>query len=470
MPNIAVAPMKNWISTLSGRFIGTTVYPLWTLRSHPTYLSYRRRFERQQYMSKQSLERLQLRQLQALVHYAYRYCPYYRMRMDRLNITPLDIRDLSDMQSLPVLTKSAIQDYGTDLLSRKISENKRVPNRTGGSTGSPLHFWVDRERFDSRRASTDRHNAWAGLRPGDWYAHLWGAVLDTGGVSGVAKLGIREKLLYRSLLLNTSSITESDLQEFLALLRKYRPRHLLAYAQSAVFFAQYCQENAISDVHFDSIITTAEVLQEDQRTLLEETFSAKVFNRYGCREVSVIASECEYHTGLHVNADALYVEIEEQPGLPLGYGRVLVTDMLNRSMPLIRYEIGDVATWAEDQSCPCGRNLPLLATIEGRTTDFIYLPDGSGVSGPALTLVISSMTDIRQAQFVQKQDGSVLLYVIPRSGFSSETILSLRKRLEPYLRNQVALDIRQVNEIQKEQSGKYRFVISEQLRVLEKIS
>ena len=462
--------MKNWLSNVGSRLIGTTIYPLWTLRAHPAYLTYRSRFERQQYMSKQSLERLQLRQVQSLVLYAYRYCPYYRMQMDRLNITPLDIRALSDMKQLPVLTKQAIQDYGTDLLSRKVPENKRLPNKTGGSTGSPLQFWVDKERFDSRRASTDRHNAWAGFRPGDWYAHLWGARIDTENVGGVSRLGLRQKLLYRNLTLNTSSVSKADIDEFIVLLRKYRPRHLLAYAQSAVFFAEHCRKSEIRDIHFDSIITTAEVLRDDQKMFLEETFSGKVFNRYGCREVSVIASECEYHTGLHVNADVLYVEIEQQPGLPLGYGRILVTDMLNRSMPLIRYEIGDVSSWTEDQNCACGRKLPMLSTIEGRTTDFISLPDGRSVSGPALTLVIADMPNIRQAQFVQRSDGSLILRVVPDKEFSNETIAALQQRLTPYLRSQVPLEIQPVSKIHQEVSGKYRFVISENINVLEKCS
>jgi phenylacetate-CoA ligase len=461
--------MTNWLSDMGGRLIGNAVYPLWTMRSHPAYRSYRRQFEKQQYMGRQALEQLQLRQLRDLVDYAYRYVPYYRMKMDQRGLTPLDIREISDMCQLPVLTKRAVQDHGADLLSRKVPESKRVLNRTGGSTGSPLHFWVDKERFDSRRASTDRHNAWAGLRPGDWYAHLWGALLDTGGKPGVARLGVREKLLYRSLLLNTSSITEADLQEFLSLLRKYRPRHLLAYAQSAVYFARYCRENAVRDIHFDSIITTAEVLREDQRAQLEETFSARVFNRYGCREVSVIASECEYHTGLHVNADALYVEIEQLPGLPLGHGRVLVTDMLNRSMPLIRYEIGDVAAWAEKQNCPCGRNFPLLASVEGRTTDFLYLPDGGSISGIALALVIA-IPSVRQAQFVQQADGRIVLNVVAGNGFSDETPAVLRQRLAPYLHNQVPLEIKRVSGVRQEPSGKYRFVVSEYSRPLEKCS
>ena len=121
----------------------------------------------------------------------------------------------------------------------------------------------------------------------------------------------------------------------------------------------------------------------EQREFLEETFGGKVFNRYGCREISLLASECERHTGMHVNSDAVIVEIEPVAGMPENVGRVLVTDLLNRSMPLIRYEIGDFASWVDGPACPCGRSLPRIAQIEGRSTDFLRLPDGTLISGPA---------------------------------------------------------------------------------------
>src|SRR5262249_47435456 len=158
----------------------------------------------------------------------------------------------------------------------------------------------------------------------------------------------------------------------------------------------------------------------------------RVFNRYGCREVSVIASECDRHTGMHVNADCLLVEIVDDAGKPADAGRIIVTDLLNRSMPLIRYEIGDVGTWAQG-GCPCGRSLPRLAAVEGRTTDFLVLSDGRRISGPALTLVVADMSDVSQVQFIQRTRDHVTLRVVPGKGYSENTRAELRRRLNLYL-------------------------------------
>jgi phenylacetate-CoA ligase len=457
-----MSPMKastKLSDRLGSLLVGKFVYPLWTLRDHPAYQRYSREFERSQFLSADELESLQLSRLRRQLIHAYRNIPFYRRSMEAAGITPFEILSLSDLRVLPVLTKRDIQDHKAALLADNVPETRRVRNQTGGSTGSPLQFWVDKERFDSRRASTDRHNQWAGLRPGDWCAQLWGSRLDTGG-SILPRVTWRQQLLYRTLTLNTSLVSEADLNGYIDLLHRYRPRHLITYAQAGAMFARHCQKVGAT-VRFDSIITTAEVLQPADRAVIEETFGGRVFNRYGCRELSVIATECEHHTGMHVNADALLLEIDPMPGLPPGLGRVLVTDLLNRSMPLIRYEIGDLATWVEAGPCPCGRSLPRLARIEGRTTDFLRLPDGRLVSGPSLTLVVGDMREVRQAQFVQPSPNQVRLKVVSGDGYSADTAQELRRRLHSYFRDQVELSILLVNDIPKEPSGKYRFVKTE---------
>jgi phenylacetate-CoA ligase len=456
----ATIERTNVSDRLGSFLISKVVYPLWTKRDHPDYRRYARTFEKSQHLSASALEELQTTLLRRQLIHAYRNVPFYRRSMETAGITPFEIRSLSDLQMLPVLTKREIQDNKGALLADNVPESRRVKNQTGGSTGSPLQFWVDKERFDSRRASTDRHNAWAGLRPGDWCAQLWGSRLDTGG-STLPKVTWRQQLLYRTLTLNTSLVSETDLNAYIELLRRYRPRHLITYAQAGAMFAQYCRKVGADDIRFDSMITTAEVLSPQDRSLMEETFRGKVFNRYGCRELSVIASECEHHSGLHVNADVLLVEIEPLPGMPAGLGRVLVTDLLNRSMPLIRYEIGDLASWETAGPCACGRSLPRLARIEGRTTDFLRLPDGRMVSGPSLTLVVGDMSEIRQAQFLQPRPNQVRLKVVSGDGYSAETAKELERRLHSYFRDQVELSIQVVDDIPKEPSGKYRFVKTE---------
>jgi phenylacetate-CoA ligase len=443
--------------SLASTIIGNVIYPLWARRDHPAYARYSRYFERAQYYTAAQLEELQSTRLRQQLIHAYRNIPFYRRRMETIGITPLDIRTTADLAMLPILTKRDVQDHGPDMLAENVPLQDRTRNQTGGSTGSPLQFWVDKERFDSRRASTDRHNAWTGLYPGEWCAQLWGNRLDT-GASILPNINWKQRLLYRNLTLNTSSVSREDLNAYIEILRKYRPKFMIAYAQSAAMFAQHCREVGADDIHFDSVITTAEVLLPEKRKVIEEVFGAQVYNRYGSRETSVIASECGFHTGMHVNSDALMVEIEPTPGLPDGLGRVLVTDLLNRSMPLIRYEIGDLATWADPGPCACGRHLPRLARLEGRITDFLVLPDNRRVSGPSLTLVVSDMADIRQVQFVQLKTDQIVLKVVPGAGYGSDTVQELHRRLDPYIRGTANLSIVCVNGIPVESSGKYRFV------------
>ena len=453
-------PGQSALSTersVGSRLIGKFVYPLWTKRDHPTYQRYKDEFDRTQFLSTAQLEELQSNRLREQLIRAYRNIPFYRRRMEQIGITPLDIRKTADLAMLPILTKKDIQDHGAEMLAENIPADKRSRNQTGGSTGSPLQFWVDKERFDSRRASTDRHNAWAGLYPGDWCAQLWGNRLDT-GASILPNINWKQQFLYRQLTLNTSSISSESLDAYIEILRRYRPKFMIAYAQSAAMFASYCRKKGVTDIRFNSVITTAEVLLPEKRVVIEEVFGAQVFNRYGSRETSVIASECRCHNGMHVNGDALMVEIEPLPGLPDGLGRVLVTDMLNCSMPLIRYEIGDLAAWSDSSVCACGVIFPRLARVEGRITDFLLLPDHRKVSGPSLTLVVSDMADVRQVQFLQSRPDKITLKVVPGNGYGENTAAELRRRLDPYLRGTVDLAIVCVDSIPLEASGKYRFV------------
>ncbi len=166
-------------------------------------------------------------------------------------------------------------------------------------------------------------------------------------------------LLREPLWLDTACLTEQSLDEFHSALLRHRPRIIQAYARSAVLFARYLETRGLTPHRPRAIVTSAESLDDDDRTLLERTFGCPVFNRYGCREVSVIASECAAHTGLHVMAEGLYLEIETPtgPAKPGEVGSILVTDLLNVAMPLIRYRIGDMGSWAAGR-CSCGAACP----------------------------------------------------------------------------------------------------------------
>lgn len=444
-------PVSSWV-------IRHGVYPFWLRRNHPCYFRYARQFHKTQHFSADELHHWQSQRLREQLLHAFRNIPFYRRRFEMTGMTPLDIQTSEDLKALPVLTRTELQKHGAELLASNIPLDQRVSQQTSGAKGMPVQFWVDTERIDSRRASLDRHNAWAGLRPGTWYAHLSGSPVDA--AYGPQEIRWRDRFLDRRLTLNTSLISDEDLARFVQLLRRFRPRVLVAYAQSAVLFARYCEQNDLRDIHFRSIIVTAEMLLPGQRALLEDVFHAQVFNRYSSKEFSVIASDCPELTGMHLNADALIVEVEPSARHADGTGRVLVTDLLNRAMPLIRYEVGDIATALEATPCPCGRVFPRIANLRGRVTDFLVTPDHYRISGVPLASIAADLPQVRQVQLLQTEPARVQLRVVPGEQYSMDTVAELRRRLNVYFRGKTDINVVTVERIQPQRLGKFRLTQS----------
>src|SRR5262245_32968401 len=389
---------------------------LWR-RGERRQLAYEREFDLTQHLSTDELRHLQWTRLQALLRHAHERCPFYRRRFG--DIRPGDLRCLEDLRRLPILEKRDIQEHGAEMIAQGWPADDLIRNQTGGSTGTPISFYLCKDRKCSRAAATLRHNAWAGWQVGDRAAVIWGAPRDQPGDSFRDRL--RGTLVREPLWLDTSAVTEESLIAFHKQLWRYRPTVIQAYARSAVLFARYVAENRLTPYRPRSLVTSAEVLEPADRELLEEVFGCPVYNRYGCREFSVIASECPAHTGMHVMAEGLFVEIETPagPARPGEMGSLLITDLLNPAMPMIRYRIGDLGSWAS-QPCPCGRRLPLLQEVAGRVTDFLVGGDGRLVSGVYLaTYVVAQRPSLGQVQIVQTRAGEVVYRVCPGPGFDA---------------------------------------------------
>jgi phenylacetate-CoA ligase len=439
--------------------IRRVLYPLWAARNRSARLRYWRALEKSQYDPETSMRARQLALLQELVRHAFTHCPYYRRKLTAAGVKPDDIRSLDDIELIPTISKQEIQEHGPELISATADRRTLIRDQTGGSTGSPLVFYYDHDRLDSRVAATLRHNRWAGWNVGDKAAVIWGAPQDLARAPGLRDR-LREWIQDRRIMLDASALDERSMASFTAALRRYRPRILQAYSNTLGLYARYLRSRGIDDIRPQGIVCSAEVLTPENRGLIEETFDCRVFDRYGCREFAVVASECEVHDGMHINAENLLVEVlADGRARRDENGQIVVTDLRNLAMPLLRYEIRDVGSLLT-RACSCPRKLPLLAIGGGRSTDFLLATNGAMVSGVVIaTYVTTSVPGIGQIQFLQDAPAEIKIRLVRGPEWSPAIQAQLEAKARHYLGEDMRFEFEFCTVIPSEKSGKYRFSI-----------
>jgi phenylacetate-coenzyme A ligase PaaK-like adenylate-forming protein len=433
--------------------------PFVAWKADSPHLKHLRTLERTQFDSLDVIRERQFAALRDVVRHAEQTVPYYRDRWSLAGVRADSLRTLDDLARFPVLTKSDIRTNADRLRSEAYRGEVLYPKTTSGSTGVPLTVHWDEESKAWKRACTLRSDQWSGWQFGTRVARLWGhGTADRGGW----KARLRRFFVDRESFLNTLGIDRRRLRGFADHLRRRPPGLLFGHAHSLYLFAAFVRKHCRGTISPDGVISAAMTLHDWQRGVIEEAFGQPVTNRYGCEEVSLIACECEEHRGLHLNSDSVYCEVVPDNRLSGGpkAGRLLVTDLTNRAMPLIRYQVGDVVIPSE-RTCPCGRGLPLIESVVGREADYVLTPTGALISGISLTDHFA--TEIRgasQVQIVQEKLTFLRLRMVPGEGFGPDS----HQQIETLVRNtfgpQMRYEVELVDAIPQESSGKYRFCVS----------
>jgi phenylacetate-CoA ligase len=460
---------------MSGFWLRHLIYPLYEVSTGRRIMSKWRNLERTQWLSPPELHELQGQRLCALVQHAYDTVPYYRQIFGAAGIAPADIRQAADLCQLPLLTKEVIQTRREELISSALAPRERLSNQTGGSTGTPLHFYQDRRQRDWGSANKLRCNRWAGWDFGKRVLRLWGHPRDLDATR--TAMGKLRNLALRERTLDAFRFTDQDLDDLISTIRRWQPQVIIAYASMLVHLIDHLEERQIHGLGpVESIISSADMLVPHQRARIENALGAPVFDRYGCREVDTIASECERHAGMHANIDRLVIELLDEKGYPVPSGqpgRVVITDLFNYAMPLIRYDIEDIATAHRGPSgqraasasdaplCECGRGLPLLGELIGRYADVLTAADGAYVSVSALSTILPQVPGLRDVQFVQIASDSLQVMVVRRSNYTQGCEAVFRQRLADILGSRMRVTFQYVDDIPKTPSGKARLSVSE---------
>jgi phenylacetate-CoA ligase len=434
------------------------VAPLWAMKERSPYLKHLKYLEKSQFRPLNEVREDQWRRFKRLLRHAHDNTEYYFEKMESVGATPDDIRSWDDLHRLPLLTKDNIRIDKNRMVAKNIPRSKLVPKKTSGSTGVSLEFFWDEDSRQWKRACTIRHDRWTGWNLGEKIAAVWGNPEHLKNWS----VYLRNLLLERRTFLDTLKMDEEDMMDFYHKIRKGKPTLLFGHAHSLYLFTDFLRSRGIADIRPKGIISTAMVLHEYERRQIEEVFSCKVTNRYGCEEVSLIASECEEHKGLHINMDTLIVEtISDGGDVSAGEpGAVIVTDLTNYGMPFIRYKIGDVAI-ASDRVCTCGRTYPLIESVEGRSADYIVTPEGYFVSGISLTENFANLlSGVRQLQIIQERLDYLVFRIVKAEDFSVKTEQQIAGLVKERFGSRMRYSLEYVESVQQESSGKYRFCIS----------
>jgi phenylacetate-CoA ligase len=272
---------------------------------------------------------------------------------------------------------------------------------------------------------------------------------------------MRERLrhvLQNRFLVDAFDLDEAKLARAVARIVERRPALIVAYASAAYLLARYLREHRIRLDHPPrGVITSAEVLLPHYRHLIESEFRCRVFNRYGSREVGFVAMECPYGS-MHVNAADVLVEVRD-PG-PDGVGDLLITQLTNRVFPLIRYRIGDLGA-LRDSPCACGRQLPSLTELRGRTTDFIRAPDGRLIHGEWFTHLFYEVPGVVLFTFRQVGAREYVFDIQHDDALDRGAFDRAMEKARRHLGSRAGIAINFVSRFDATPSGKHRFVVNE---------
>ena len=435
--------------------VRNVIYPVYRGLRGDELLPMLEELERTQWLSAGEIEELQWRRLHKLLVSSATYVPYYRDLFAGAGVDADAIESMDDFGRIPFLTKELIREVGGSIITKDPLRSGCSSN-TGGSTGETLYFFTDLAAGPLKRANTLRGYRWAGIDVGERQAYLWGVDLER---------PLKERLrdgAKNILYLSTFDMSDETMRRYANALRKYRPGILVGYPSALELFVRFCVRTGTGGPKPKAVVTSGEMVFPQQRDQIEGFFSCPVFDRYGIMEFGNVAHECEKHEGLHLFNDLYHVEVLDDGGSPVKpgeTGELVVTDLTNYYMPFIRYRTGDLAVQT-DRVCSCGRGMPLLEQIEGRSFDAILTPAGARVGGFFWSRLSRVVPGIRRFQVEQRKSSGIDFRIVTgpdwRDGYKEQ----LREKIREKCGGDFDVEFLIVDDILLTPSGKSRFIIS----------
>lgn len=412
-----------------------------------------------QWLAPQSLLEQQLRQIRALLRHCRQQVPYYREQLQAQAIEPDQIRSLTDFQCLPLLHRHDVQQHAGALQARQLPPGMQAAgaSSTSGTTGEPLRvlytnvtrlWWSALFLRDLEWCEMDPRGIIAVIRPLDQQQHNPAPRSLPSWQTGLHELIESGPCHILS--------THTEPRQQMRWLLDVQPHYLLSSPSNLAHLATYPEAAKLSRLR--AIQAVHEALPEATRQQIESRFGVPLRNTYSCEEAGYLASPCPAGHGLHVHGENVLLEIlddNDQPCLPGQPGRVVLTLLQNYRSPFIRYMIGDIATMGPP--CPCGRGLPLLTAIQGKTRPLLLLPNGQR-RDPQVLLDLLIAPPLAQAfyqfQLIQESVDFFRLRLLPSPTYRAAIATDLERTVQAHLGFAVTVQVDLVDRIPLHPNGK----------------
>lgn len=413
-------------------------------------------WEQSQWWDAELIRRHQDDRVRSIVRYAADHVPFYQRYWAEHGVSPTQVHGVADLPLLPTITKAEIRSAGHDMLSAP--PERLTHGHTSGTTGSPLSLWYDHPMVVASNAADWRQKRWAGLELGQWCALFLGRVIVP--VDAKRPPFWRANHVQKQLWCSSFHLSEEHLPLYVAEIRRRGIRFLEGYPSTMFILASYLLRHG-DTLPMKAVFTSSETLHAVQRETFEAAFGCPVFDFYGHAERVIFAGECDRHGGKHLFDEYGVAEIVDDDGRAVAAGRpgmLTGTTLWNRGMPIIRYRTGDLSV-REAAPCACGRGLGRLADVATKAEDIVVTPDGRYVSPSVLTHPFKPFDQIRKSQIIQDAPDHVLIKIVPSAELSQSHLQQLEAGLRLRLGDAMRIEIRIVDDIPAEKSGKFRWVI-----------
>ena len=429
--------------------------PKMFLESAFYFLYYLRKIRKAQGLTSSELEELQNRKLRAIVKHAYETVPYYYNLFNAVRLKPDDIKTKEDLVKIPITYKKILQKLPiSERVAKGVDISKCMKCTTSGSTGEPLDVFLSKRELSYRIAMQTRVY---GLNLTDKKVNILDREPLPPQGSPATIFGRLKKYLNRLGLWRRYYFSLFDEPcEMVSKLLEIKPNVIETHPSTLRLLCKFVREKNITGIFPKSIFTRAELLSREDRKQIETVFGIKLTDLYGIIEFGIVAWECEKHQGYHINSDIVLVEaVKDNQQVYEEEGEMVCTDLINYTMPFIRYAVRDVVILSKEKH-NCGRNLPLIRLIEGRSNDFITLASGKILSPVLLTSTLQKIGEISQYKLVQENMNVFDVQIVKGQNFKEATIEEVENGLREILGSEARINVDIVSEIPREKSGKVR--------------